>query len=179
MALFAWLDRLLRQISYVGFLAASALLLIVGLMGATDVVSTNIFLKPIPGMVELSGALLAVIVFLGLAEAQARGSNIIIDVATQNMGPRMKRVSGVVSLAIAGVLMGLVAWQTTRLALNSWAIREAALGALAFPVAPFKSVAAFGAWLATAEFARQLLRVMAGAEATTETTTGTKGGHDA
>ena len=168
MALFARLDRLLRQISYIGFLAASALLLIVGLMGAADVVSTNLFLKPISGLVELSGSLLAVIVFLGLAEAQARGSNIVIDVATQGMGPRLKRLSGIVSLTLAGAVMALVAWQTTRLALNSWAIRETALGALAFPVAPFKSVAAFGAWLAAAEFARQLLRLLAGAEVSTD-----------
>jgi TRAP-type C4-dicarboxylate transport system permease small subunit len=172
MALFAYLDRLLRRISYIGFLAASALLLIVGLMGATDVVSTNIFLRPIPGMVELSGAFLAVIVFLGLAEAQARGSHIIIDVATQNLGPRMKRISGIISLTIAGALMALIAWQTTRLALNSWAIREAALGALAFHVAPFKSVAAFGAWLAAAEFARQLLRLIAGADVASDTKAG-------
>lgn len=175
MALLARLDRLLRQVSYLGFLAASTLLLVVGLMGAADVISTNLLFKPIRGMVELSGALLAVIVFLGLAEAQARGSNIIIDVATQNMGPRMKRFSGIVSLTIAGVIMALIAWQTTQLAISSWAIREVALGAQAFPVAPFKSVAAFGAWLATAEFARQVLRLIGGQEVTTEP----GNGHDA
>lgn len=166
MAPLARLDRLLRQVSYLGFLAASALLLVVGIMGAADVISTNLFFRPIPGMVELSGALLAVIVFLGLAEAQARGSHIVIDVATQSMGPRMRRLSSIVSRLIAGVLMALIAWHTTRLAINSWNIREAALGALAFPVAPFKSVAAFGAWLATAEFARQILRLIGGREAT-------------
>jgi TRAP-type C4-dicarboxylate transport system permease small subunit len=162
MAVLARLDGFLRRISYLGFLAASALLLLVGLMGAVDVISTNLFFRPIPGMVELSGALLAVIVFLGLAEAQARGSHIVIDVATQTMGPRMKRLSGIVSLTIAGVLMALIAWQTTRLALNSWTIRETALGALAFPVTPFKAVAAFGAWLATAEFLRQTIRLIGG-----------------
>lgn len=166
MALLAQLDRLLRQVSYLGFLAASALLLVVGLMGAADVISTNLFFKPIPGMVEMSGALLAVIVFLGLAEAQARGSHIVIDVATQNMGPRMKRFSTALSLTIAGIVMALIAWQTTKLAINSWNMREVALGAQAFPVAPFKSVAAFGAWLATAEFARQTLRLVAGRPAT-------------
>lgn len=169
MALFARLDRLLRRISYVGFLAASALLLIVGLIGAADVVSTNLFLRPIHGLVEVSGALLAVIVFLGLAEAQARGSNIVIDVATQNMGPRMKRIANVVSLTIAGGLIALIAWQTTKLAVNSWNISETALGALAFPVTPFKGVAAFGAWLATAEFARQLVRALVGADSGVET----------
>jgi TRAP-type C4-dicarboxylate transport system permease small subunit len=162
MTLLARLDGLLRRVSHIGFIAASALLLVVGLMGAADVVSTNLFSSPIPGMVELSGALLAVIVFLGMAEAQARGSNIIIDIATQNMRPGAQRLSGIFSLAIAAALMGLIAWQTTRLAMSSWSYREAALGALAFPVAPFKSVAAFGAWLATAEFLRQLIRRVAG-----------------
>lgn len=173
MSLLVQLDRVFRKISYMGFLAASALLLIVGLMGAADVVSTNLFYRPFPGMVELSGALLAVIVFLGLAEAQARGSHIVIDVATQHMGPRVRRLSAILSLTIAGVLMALVAWQTTRLAMNSWAIREVALGALPFQVAPFKSVAAFGAWLATAEFARQVLWLIAGVDAPTKTTDAT------
>lgn len=167
MSFFTRLDGLLRRVSYLGFLAASALLLIVGLMGTVDVISTNLFWRPIPGMVELSGALLAVIVFLGLAEAQARGSHIVIDIATQSMGPNARRLSSIISLTIAGVLMGLIAWQTTRLAISSWNFRETALGALAFPVAPFKSVAAFGAWLATAEFLRQLVRQVAGAASTT------------
>jgi TRAP-type C4-dicarboxylate transport system permease small subunit len=162
MTFFTRLDGLLRRVSYLGFLAASALLLIVGLMGTLDVISTNLFWRPIPGMVELSGALLAVIVFLGLAEAQARGSHIIIDIATQNMGPTAQRLSSILSLTIAGIVMGLIAWQTTRLAIASWSYSETALGALAFPVAPFKSVAAFGAWLATAEFMRQLIRQVAG-----------------
>ncbi len=66
---FMWIDAMLRRLSLLGFIVASALLLIVGIMGAADVVSTNIFMKPIPGMVELSGAILGVIVFLGLRAA--------------------------------------------------------------------------------------------------------------
>ncbi len=165
MSLLHWLDAALRRLSHLGFLAASALLLIVGVIGAADVVSTNLFLSPIPGMVELSGALLAVVAFLGLAEAQARGSNIVIDIATQRMTGWTKRLSAIVSLAIGMVLMGFIAWQATKLAATSWRFNEAALGALAFPLAPFKSLACFGAWLATAEFARQLLHRIAGVDA--------------
>ncbi|MEC9343314.1 MAG: TRAP transporter small permease [Pseudomonadota bacterium] len=164
MSIFRFLDSLLRKLSYLGFLVASALLLVVGVMGTADVISTNLFFKPVPGLLELSGALLAVIVFLGLAEAQARGSNIIIDVATQQMGPTMKRLSSLLTLAIGMAFMGLVAWQASKLALSSWSYNEKALGAFAFPVAPFKSVACFGAWLATAEFARQFLRQLVAAE---------------
>lgn len=163
--IFSRMDALLRALSHVGFVAASALLLIVGLLGAIDVITTNLFFYPIRGMLELSGALLAVIVFLGLAEAQARGANIVIDIATQNMKPALKRLSAIVSLSIGLAFMALVAWHTTKLAMNSWAIKETALGAFTFPLAPFKSVASFGAWLATAEFGRQLVRKLMGLEA--------------
>lgn len=157
---FTWIDAMLRRLSLLGFLAASALLLIVGLMGAADVVSTNLFLKPIPGMVELSGAFLGVIVFLGLAEAQARGANIVIDVSTQKMGPRTLRVATAFSLGLGVIFMVMIAWLTTRLAISAWTYREVALGALAFPMTPFKAVAAFGAWLAAAEFIRQFVRAV-------------------
>lgn len=157
---FLWVDAMLRRLSLLGFLAASSLLLIVGVMGAADVVSTNVFFRPIPGMVELSGAILGVIVFLGLAEAQARGANIMIDVSTQKMGPRMLRISTVFSLGLGVVFMTMMAWQTTRLAFAAWTYREVALGALAFPTTPFKAVAAFGAWLAAAEFIRQFVRAV-------------------
>jgi len=161
---FLWLDSLLRRLSLLGFLAASGLILLVGLMGATDVVSTNVFLKPLPGMVELSGAFLGVIVFLGLAEAQARGTNIVIDVSTQKMGPRMLRVATVFSLTLGVIFMGMIAWETSRLAAAAWKINEVALGAYDFPTTPFKVVSAFGAWLAVAEFARQLVRAIAGVD---------------
>lgn len=168
MSLFSGVDRALRRASYLGFLAASALLLVVGLLGAADVVSTNLLLQPIPGMVELSGALLAVIVFLGLAEAQARGSNIVIDVATQHMGRTAKRISSIFSLALGTAFMALVAWKATELAASSWKFHETALGALSFPLAPFKSVACFGAWLSVAEFGRQLAYQIVGLNASGE-----------
>jgi TRAP-type C4-dicarboxylate transport system permease small subunit len=164
MAIFHKIDALLRRLSYLGFVAAAALLLVVGIMGAVDVVSTNVFFQPIPGMVEMSGALLAVIVFLGLAEAQARGSNIVIDIATQKMGPKMRRLSAILSLMIGMLFMLLVAWQATTLSASAWSYNERALGAFEFPLAPFKSLACFGAWLAASEFLRQLVRQIAGIE---------------
>ncbi|WP_157973701.1 TRAP transporter small permease [Tropicimonas sp. IMCC34043] len=157
MVLFTSIDWLLRKLAYVGFIAASILLLIVALMGTVDVISTNLFFRPIPGMVELSGALLAVIVFLGLAQAQAIGSHIVIDIATSAMGPRMNKVAMIFALAIGAAFMATVGWRTTDLALRAFSYNERALGALAFPLTPFKALAAFGAWLSAAEFLRQLV----------------------
>ncbi|WP_297108721.1 TRAP transporter small permease [uncultured Devosia sp.] len=156
MSILLHVNRLLRRLSLVGFLAASLLLLFIGLMGTADIVLTNLFNRPIPGVVELSGALLAVTVFLGLAEAQARGSHIVIDVATAAMRPRMHKLAAMFSLSMGLVFMGFVAWQTTGLAIKAYGYGELALGALPFPLTPFKALAAFGAWLSAAEFARQL-----------------------
>lgn len=157
MILFTSIDWLLRKLAYIGFIAASILLLVVALMGTADVISTNLFFKPIPGMVELSGALLAVIVFLGLAQAQAHGAHIVIDVATGAMGPRMHKLAMIFALAIGAAFMATVALRTTDLAFKSYSYNETALGALAFPLTPFKALAAFGAWLSAAEFLRQLV----------------------
>lgn len=156
MIIFSHINWLLQRLSYVGFLAASLLLLIIAVMGTADVVSTNVFYKPIPGVVELSGALLAVTVFLGLAQAQASGSHIMIDIATSAMRPRMNKLAAIISLTIGLAFMGFVGWQTTGLAAKAYEYSEVALGALPFPMTPFKALAAFGAWLSAAEFARQL-----------------------
>jgi hypothetical protein len=61
------------------------------------------------------------------------------------------------SLLIGAAFMGLIAIQASKLAMSSWQWGETALGALAFPVAPFKTAAAFGAWLACVEFIRQFI----------------------
>ncbi|MBL6425899.1 MAG: TRAP transporter small permease [Maritimibacter sp.] len=174
MILVTHIDWLLRKLAYLGFVAASVLLLVVALMGAADVISTNLFFEPIPGMVELSGSLLAVIVFLGLAQAQARGAHIVIDVATGAMGPRMKKIALIFTLAVGAAFMATVAWRTTNLAINAYGYNERALGALPFPLTPFKALAAFGAWLSAAEFARQLvIRLVTPAAVDTSPTTDT------
>lgn len=157
MTMFTHLGWLLRKLSYLGFLAASFLLLVIAFLGTADVISTSFFYKSIPGTVELSGALLAVLVFLGLAEAQARGQHIVIDIVTGSMGPRLSKISAIVALTIGLVFMAYVAWYTTELTMKSIRYNETALGALAFPLPPFKGLAAFGAWLSAAEFLRQLL----------------------
>ena len=88
MRLLRFADWLVRQLAHLGFLAGAALLLVLGVMGFVDVITLNLFHMPVPGLLEVSGTLLAIIVFLGLAEAQARDANISIDIFTQQMGPR-------------------------------------------------------------------------------------------
>ncbi len=157
MRLIRFADTIVRRLSHLGFLAGAALLLVLGLMGFVDVISLNLFHIPVPGLLEMSGTLLAVIVFLGLAEAQARDANISIDLFTQQMGPRGQRLCQLLSLAIGTMLMFAIAWRTAHLAWTAWTYHEVALGALPFPTTPGKVVAFLGACIATAEFARQFV----------------------
>lgn len=153
-------DRLVRRLAHAAFLAGAALLLVLGIIGFVDVLTLNLLFIPVSGLVEISGTLLAVIVFLGLAEAQARDANIAIDLFTQNMGPLMLRISKLFTLLIGTALMAVITWRTAHLALTAWQYQEVALGALQFPTTPGKALAFLGAAIATAEYARQLLRTL-------------------
>lgn len=150
-------DRTVRQLTQWAFLAGAVLLLVLALIGFVDVVMTNTILVPVRGLVEISGSLLAVVVFLGLAQAQAQGANITIDIFTQMMPPLLRRVGDVVTLAICTAFMAALTWYTAALALAAWHYNETALGAFAFPMAPGKTLALLGAAIATLEFARQLV----------------------
>ena len=160
MRLLRFVDRLVRQLSHLSFLVSAALLLVLGLMGFTDVITLNLFHIPVTGLLEMSGTLLAVIVFLGLAEAQARDANISIDLFTQQMGPLGQWLCRLLSLAVGTALMVAIAWRTAYLALTAWTYHQVALGALPFPTTPGKVVAFLGACIAAAEFARQLIRAL-------------------
>jgi len=161
MRLLRFADWLVRQLSHLGFLIGAALLLVLGAMGFVDVITLNLFHLPVSGLLEVSGTLLAIIVFLGLAEAQARGANISIDLFTQRMSPLPRRLCELLSLAIGAALMIAVAWRTAYLAWTAWTYHEVALGALAFPTTPGKAVAFLGACIAAAEFTRQFVRALA------------------
>ena len=160
MRLVRFVDWFVLRLAHVAFLAGAALLLVLGVIGFTDVITLNLFHIPVPGLLEGSGTLLAIIVFLGLAEAQERGANISIDLFTHQMGPRGQRLSQIISLSIGTALMVMVAWRTAYLAGTAWTYHEVALGALAFPTTPGKAIAFFGACIAAAEFLRQLIRTL-------------------
>ncbi len=157
-----WLDWFVRRLSHVAFLAAAVLLLVVGLLGFLDVVSLNLFSLPVPGLLEMSGTMLAVIVFLGLAEAQAQNQNIAIDLFTSRMPPVGLKLSMLLGLALGAFITGMIAWSAIHLASTAWRFHETALGALAFPTAPGKTLACIGAWIACAEYTRQFIRALFG-----------------
>lgn len=154
------IDRLVRRLSQLGFMVGAVLLLVLGVIGFVDVITLNLFHIPVSGLLEVSGALLAVIVFLGLAEAQARDANISIDLFTERMGPLGQRLCQILALAIGAALMVAIAWRTWHLVVTAWSYNEVALGALAFPTTPGKAIAFAGACLAAAEFLRQLIRAL-------------------
>jgi TRAP-type C4-dicarboxylate transport system permease small subunit len=150
-------DVSVRRLTRWAFMAGAVLLLILALIGFVDVVLTNTILVPVRGLVEISGSLLAVVVFLGFAQAQALNANITIDIFTQRMPPGLRRASDVASLAICTAFMAALAWYTAALAFAAWQYNETALGALAFPMAPGKTLGFVGAAIAMLEFARQLV----------------------
>lgn len=144
-------------------LVASALLLVaIMVIGAADVVSTQFLSGGVPGAVELSEAMLAVLVFLGLPQVQRMRGHIAIDLLTTRLGDRPRRWLLAFTSLIELLFFGLIAWGVWALTLRSLAIDEQATGYLAFPVYPAKALTFLGAALATLEVARQVVALMVG-----------------
>lgn len=159
------LDRGAGRASGLAFYVAVLLLLMLMVIGALDVVMTQVLHRAIPGAVELSEAALAVLTFLGLAQVQRQRGHITIDLFTQRLSAvwsrRLLIVSSVIELAFM-VAMAAAAWA---LAVRSFRLKETAIGYLSFPLYPGKILVFLGIVLATVELGRQTISLLAGRDA--------------
>lgn len=156
------LDRLITGLGFVALTISAATTVVIAGLGAADVVSSNLFNRPIAGTFEVSGTLLAVMIFLGLAYAQRMNEHVAVDVLVAGAPLAFKRFSLFLSLLLGAVVFGMLAWRGLDLALASVRIREVATGQFAFPIYPAKLAMVFGCAVASLECIRQLVLLMAG-----------------
>ncbi|MCX5851708.1 MAG: TRAP transporter small permease [Deltaproteobacteria bacterium] len=116
------------------WIAAAAL---VGMMLLTcsDVV-LRFFRHPIPGTYEIVGLLGTVVIALSLAYTTEEKGHISVEFIVQKLPRRIKAALDTVNHLIAIVLFGIVAWQSTRYALDLRASGEVSL-TIQMPIYPF------------------------------------------
>lgn len=161
MAFFRALDRLIRGLTGTAVALSAILILAVAVVVTIDVASAFLMNSPIPIVSEMSSATLAVIIFGGLAYAQYRRQNVKVDIVLALLSDSVQRVLEAISLFICTMLLTLLAIRSTVHALTSLQTMETAMALFAFPVYPFKIAVAACAWIAVAEFMRQLVRLIA------------------
>ncbi len=110
------LDRLCRWLALLGglLLAAAALVTVVSVLGR------YFFNDAIAGDIEIVTFLTAMAVSLFLPYCQLRRGNVIVDVFTENAGPRTRALLDALGSLGLAVAAGVIAWRMT---LGGWSFR--------------------------------------------------------
>jgi TRAP-type C4-dicarboxylate transport system permease small subunit len=137
-----------RMLNTAALAVASFAILLMTLVGGSDVLSSIVFGRPIPGAYESTEALMVVIVFLAIGWLQTENGNIAIDIFPRRLGPRGRKVHAAACELLALAFFGLLAWQGWLLAVESLRINEQSAGLVRFPLWPSKFTLATGATLA-------------------------------
>ena len=69
-------DSIVQRLCVAALVIAAVIIGLLAMIGATDIFGTSVLHKPVPSTVEFSEAGLAIIVFLGLAQAQRSRAHI-------------------------------------------------------------------------------------------------------
>lgn len=155
---------LCASMEIVAGLAAVLLLL----LGAADVIGTQLLGRAVPSAIELQEAFAAILIFAGFVVAQRQRAHLTVDLVTGQLGPRGQSAAAGFGLVCTMAAFALMTMQAGVLAERSWRTGEQSPGFLTFPIYPFKILACVACALVVIETARQLLRVCLGLPPTTE-----------
>ncbi len=116
--------------------------------------------SPIAGMLEGVELLLVFAVFAGLAQTQAEGGNIGIEVLTERLHGRALAFARALTALFALALFAAMTWATGAYAWRSWQMGEYSAGLIAFPIYPSRFIVAFGCLFLCLQLLQVLLEAL-------------------
>ncbi len=131
--------RLTKMINAVGM----AVLAVMMFLMALDVILRYAFNKPIPGSLENTQFMLAIVVSFGLAYTAMNKGHVTIDLLTSKMSPRIRFYFGTLNSVFSLVMVGLITWQLTGYG-HMMQSANITSSVLRTPVYPFIYATAFG-----------------------------------
>jgi len=156
----------LRRINRLFAFFSGVALLVMMLLGAIDVIGSNMFNQPLPGAFEGTEALMVTSVFLALGLSQQRRAHINVEVIVGLMPRLFQRLSQVFSALLCALFFGLIAWFGWSIAIKSFMMGEFSSGLINFPIWPAKIALAFGATLMAVQCLWDVVVTMFGLEDT-------------
>ncbi|MBY0333235.1 MAG: TRAP transporter small permease [Acetobacteraceae bacterium] len=151
-----------------GLYAISAGLAALSLLGIFLVMMAQVALREmqrqLPGADDISAYLCVATTFFALAATFRRGELIRVGMVLDRLGPGARRVAEALVLALAGVIVGAIAWFTWQDMLFSLEIEEVAQGTVAFPLWVPKLAMPVGAGLLLVAILDELAAVLRGAK---------------
>lgn len=165
MAFVQWIERMHIAL---GSLSGIATIIMIALV-VPDIIMRKFFSATIPGASEANVLLLVIMVYVGLASAQARSAHFRVTLLTDRLPAGVARSLQALMLILAICGFGLLAAMTTENAIASFRRGESSFGVIAFPLWPGRIAVAAGLWLLCLQFLLDLLRTMTGIQRTPDT----------
>ncbi len=114
---------------------------------AVDVMSRDIFNRPIPGTVELSQYMLAVFILLGLAYTQQVKAHVAVSLFTSRLSNPVQLTFNIISILLCLFLSFIIAWQGWMVGIGEKTVSDM----LRVPQYPFRILVAVAALLVCLE----------------------------
>jgi TRAP-type C4-dicarboxylate transport system permease small subunit len=156
MKLLLFIDKAIIRLGDAGLVIAALIMLFIALFSATDVASTFLASRPLPLARELSGELLTLLIFGGMARVTRDRRHIEVDLVIGHVGRGLQFLSRCVGLATGAVVFAVFAHRAVALASHSFQTGEFAAAIIRFPIWPIKITFAAVMCIACLEFLRQL-----------------------
>lgn len=154
------LSRILSLVSrFLSDISAILILLLMGLVVA-DVFSRSTTGDGVAGLVEYSEVLLVVAVFLGVAYARQTDAHVSMDMVTTRLPRKISAALQAAGLVTSLICVGIVAWVSLDVALESFRSKEYRLGIERVPVWPGRGAIAIAWCLLFLELLRNLLHLV-------------------
>ena len=110
--------KVIHATSSILMYVSTGLLLVMLLLGTTDVLGRYFFNKPVSGTQEIFEILLPGIVLLGWAYAQRSKSHVAVDIIYDRFPPRLKTIVTLSMTCLAMVIALLIMWQGMLLSIS-------------------------------------------------------------
>lgn len=147
-----------RLLTAIAVLAGIALFGVMWLV-VLNALSRKLLNAPIAGTLEITEAVMPVVILLPMAFTQMRRGHVRVLLLLDRLGPEVRRALHVFALVVGCVFLAWVSWATGGYAVRSWRIGESAWGALRFSIWPSKMAISVGAGLLAFQFLLDILKV--------------------
>lgn len=142
------IENLLRRFSYI---SAIGMLLMI-LPTVADVAGRLIFNAPVRGAFELTGLLMAVVIYMGVAHAQTERAHVRVSFLTGTRSLQFQRVVDLLVYLFSIGMIGIVLYATFAQALHAVRIGEYMYGSTRFPIWPARILVAIGFFFLLVQF---------------------------
>jgi len=148
-----WISRIGNVLNTIGM----ALLFVMMLMGAADVIGRYLFNRPIIGTMERGEVFLAIIVFFGWGYTHLNKGHVNVELFLKRFPFRAKAIANFVTTLLSMVFFGLIIWRAI-VSSQSYLAGGRRIYVVNWPLAPFHYLVSVGALVLCLVFIKDLVQ---------------------